>query len=237
MQHKAFETQRNEIITNIQLQNYPITLWGASISPYVRKIMIALAEKGIHYEHQEILPKVLLQATGQSIPDTFNKISPLGKIPALQVGDFAIADSSVIAAYLDKKFPDEKNLYPINAEEYAKALWFEHYSDTVLTEIAYKKIFLEIVVKPNVLKQEPNYPLVEHAKNEVLPAILDYLNNSIAENEWFADNEFSMADVAISTQLLALKMSDINIDEQRWFNLNKFLQKIILRDSYKNFIC
>ena len=81
-----------------------VILWGVKASPYVRKVMVALSEKHIKYEQREILPKIILKLTNQVVPPNFDKVSPLGKIPALQVGNFHIADSSVITAYLDRMF-------------------------------------------------------------------------------------------------------------------------------------
>ena len=70
------------------------TLFGAPVSPFVRKVMVALAEKGIGYEHDPVVPAVA--------PAEFKRVSkdvsPLGRIPAYRDGDFALADSSVIRA-------------------------------------------------------------------------------------------------------------------------------------------
>jgi glutathione S-transferase len=220
----------------IENPNPAIILWGVSISPYVRKVMVALAEKELPYEQREILPKILLNATGQSIPVDFEKTSPLGKIPALQVGDFCVADSAVIAGYLDKKFVTSNKLYPIQAEGYARALWFEYYADTTLTEVAYKKIFLELVVKPKVLNIEPNLTLVEQAKNNELPPMLDYLENSVKQFDWIAGNEFSMADIAIAVQLLALQIAGFALSNARWPQLNFYLAKITDRPSFQKVI-
>jgi glutathione S-transferase len=43
------------------------------VAIYSRKVMVALAEKELPYEQREILPKILLNATGQSIPADFEK--------------------------------------------------------------------------------------------------------------------------------------------------------------------
>src|SRR5579872_7436808 len=116
-----------------------IVLWGVSASPYVRKVQIALEEKQLTYEHKQILPTILLKATGQSVPQEFIKVSPLGKIPALQVDNYCVADSTVICAYLDKKFSTGQKLYPESPEDYAKTRWFENYANTNFSDIAYKK--------------------------------------------------------------------------------------------------
>ncbi len=118
----------------------PITLWGTCVSPFTRKVVSVLEEKKLDYELTPLLPTVLLKATEQPIPAKFKEISPLGKIPAIQVGSFAISDSSVIIGYLENKWP-EHPVYPSNKEELAKALWYEKYADTVLTDVFHKIFF------------------------------------------------------------------------------------------------
>ena len=63
------------------------TVIGSPISPFVRKVMLALNEKGVSYEHQDANPF--------APPDGFREISPLGRIPAFRHDDRVINDSSV----------------------------------------------------------------------------------------------------------------------------------------------
>ena len=91
-------------------------LWGVSVSPYVRKVRMLLAEKEITYQHKQTLPVLLLQATGQEIPSDFSVISPMGKIPAFVDNGLHISDSSVICAYLEHRYPNAKALYPSHAK-------------------------------------------------------------------------------------------------------------------------
>lgn len=210
----------------------PITLWGTGVSPYVRKVIVALAEKNIAYEQNEILPKVLLQATGQMVPETFDKISPLGKIPILQIGDFAIADSAVIIAYLDKKFTSGNPLYPDNPEAFARTLWFERYSDTALADVIHRKLFAELVVKPKVLNQQPDLVLVDQTKKHELPLVMDYLNQAVKQYQWIAGNEFTIADIAITTQLLALKLTGFEFKNNPWDNVNQYFSRVTSRPSF-----
>lgn len=213
----------------------PIILWGTRLSPYVRKVMFALEEKNIAYEQKEILPKVLLEATGEDIPSDFLLTSPLGKIPALQVGAVYLADSAVIAQYLDKKFTNGVRLYPENPEQYAKSLWFERYSDDILTQVAYKKIFVELVIKPKILNCASDLKVVEEAKDKELPPLLTYLNDSLAQTYWFAGEQISMADIAVATQLLALDVAGYKIDA-RLRHLHRFLTEIFKRPAFKKVI-
>lgn len=209
-----------------------IILWGVKASPWVQKVMVALSEKLIPYEQKEVLPKILLEFTGQIVPDEFEQASPLGKIPALQVNNFCIADSSVISAYLDRLYTTGTLLYPINPEEYAKALWFERYADTTLSDVTYKKIFMESVIIPFLFKQEGNKEIVEYAILNELPPMLDYIDRVVTENLWCAGDHFSMADVAMVVQLLALKKSGFEISENKWPAIKNYFEKVLNRPSF-----
>lgn len=58
-----------------------ITIHGSPISPFVRKTLVCLAEKGIEFENNPVMPF--------PPPESHLKISPLGKIPALTDGGLA----------------------------------------------------------------------------------------------------------------------------------------------------
>ena len=115
------------------------TLYGTFGSPFVRKVVVALGEKGISFDHDPVPP------FGQTAE--YRKISPLGKIPAFRDGDRTLADSSVIIAYLERTHP-EPALYPSDPYEFARALWFEEYGDSGLSPILGAKIFFQRVIGP-----------------------------------------------------------------------------------------
>ena len=58
------------------------------LCPYVQRAAIALAEKGVPFE------RINIDLAAK--PDWFLKISPLGKVPLLQVGQDVLFESSVI---------------------------------------------------------------------------------------------------------------------------------------------
>ncbi len=211
-----------------------IILWGVKGSPYVQKVMIALAEKNLSYEHRQVLPKSLLMLRKEPIPSEFERLSPLGKIPVLQIDDWGIADSSVITAFLDREFSSDKKLYPDNSKEYAKALWFERYADTTLTEVAYKKILFQNIIKPALLNQPTDQAIVEKAVSVELPPMLTYLDHTVGQNEWLADQRFSMADTAIVVQLIALKKAGVSIDA--WKHLTKYVERVTQQPSFSSIL-
>ncbi|MCP8352020.1 glutathione S-transferase family protein [Candidatus Synchoanobacter obligatus] len=154
--------------------SHPI-LWDLSLSPYVRKVIAALEEKNLNYTLKETLPIALLKATGKPIDLSFSNASPLGKIPALQDGTTSVADSAVIAQFIDKKYSQGTSLYPSDPKALAKTLWFEQYSDNILSSVAYSKIFIEKIIKPNVLNISTDESIVSHAiESELLKCIKYY---------------------------------------------------------------
>ena len=90
-------------------------VFGFPLSPFVRKVHLVAAEKGIAIE-------MVLGTPGQPSPE-FLAASPFGKIPALQDGDFNLADSTAIVTYLDALHPDPPML-PGDARQKGKAIWF-----------------------------------------------------------------------------------------------------------------
>jgi len=72
----------------------PLKLISHKLCPYVQRAVIALSEKGVAFERIDI--------DLANKPDWFLAISPLGKTPVLQVGDFAIFESAVILEYLEE---------------------------------------------------------------------------------------------------------------------------------------
>src|SRR5690242_5891381 len=110
------------------------TVYGVNASPFVRKVRVALAEKGIPYELEPVIPF--------NVSEDFKKMSPLGKIPAFRDNDRTLCDSSIICAYIERTHPNPP-LYPADPYEYARALWFEEYADSALVQVVGPKIFLQ----------------------------------------------------------------------------------------------
>ena len=213
-----------------------INLWGSKESPFVRKVMISLYEKNLDFKQMEVLPSSFLNVIKQDPETRFKEISPLGKIPAIEIDDFHIADSAIIIQYLEHKFSQATKLYPSQIENYAQALWLERFSDDELAKVATRRLFYEIYGKPLAFGTKPDEKLVKIAKEKQLPPLLEYLNTCIQKNTYFVGNEFSIADIAITTQLLALEMANIRIDEILYPNLHEYFKNIKSRESIKKII-
>jgi len=203
------------------------TVYGAGPSPFVRKVRVALAEKGVSYELDPIIP--------MNVPPEYKQISPLGKIPAYRDGDRTLADSSVICAYVERTHPTPP-LYPSDPYEYAKALWFEEYGDSGLAPIMGPKIFFQKIVGPRFLGQTTDEAVVRKAVDEELPPLFDYLEGQIGTGDTIVGGRFSIADIGLATQFVNLHHSGFGIDATRWPRLARYIAAVLGRPSFKTVI-
>jgi glutathione S-transferase len=202
-----------------------IVLYGANLSPFVRKVRLFLTEKNIPYQSKRVTPR--------QVPEGFEKISPLKKIPALTDGDFSLSDSSVICAYIEKKYP-EPRLYPDNHQDYGRALWLEEYADTEMALVIGRKLFYQKVMVALVSKQQPDLALIQEGESQIGP-IFDYLNNTIhlIKNPQGCIN---IADISIWTQLISYTHAGYEIDRHRWPVLFDFLSRMQARFAVKKLV-
>lgn len=105
------------------------------LCPFVQRSVIVLQEKGVDYDITYIDLK--------NPPDWFKKISPLGKVPVLRVGDEVVFESAVIMEYLDEVNPP--SLHPTDPLrkahnrawiEYASTLFFCQFNMVMAQEQA-----------------------------------------------------------------------------------------------------
>ena len=198
------------------------TLHGAPLSPYVRKVRIALAEKGVDYTLNPVIPF--------DPPDDFKKISPLGKIPVYTTSEGQnIPDSSVIIAYLERSVSDNP-LYPADNSDFAKALFIEEYCDTVVVE-ATGPVFFQRLITPLLMGGTPDETIVAEALNEKLPPRLSYLNEQIGSNDYFVGNRFSVADLAITSPFVNLMHGKEEVDAGQYPNLRRYLDNMMSRPT------
>ncbi|WP_430910281.1 glutathione S-transferase family protein [Methylobacterium sp. sgz302541] len=197
-------------------------VYGTGYSPYVRKVLVALAEKGVAYEHRPLM---------FHDPDpAFQAASPLGKIPAIDDGGFLLADSTAILFYLERRQPAPA-LIPTEAQALGRALWFDKFGDT---ELFGKLIvpFVERVLKPNRMGKPTDEAAVAKALDKDLPPLFDYLESEI-DGAFLVDDAFGIADISIATGFYNFGLAKAEIDAARWPRLAAYVEAILARPSFQ----
>jgi glutathione S-transferase len=168
-------------------------VFGGLASPYVRKVCLVLEEKGLAYE--------LVQLAPHSDHPAFRAASPFGKIPGFVDGDYHLADSSAIVAYLEARHP-ERPLLPAEPRARGKAMWFDEFADTIFAASGLKILFNRFVA-PKFLKIPGSEELALQGEAE-LPRSLDYIESVAPESGWLLGEDFTLADISVASMFRSL---------------------------------
>lgn len=214
-----------------------LILYGAPLSPFVRKVEVVLREKGIAFESESvnILP----------MPDWFKEISPARRIPVLRDTSIGtegragtIPDSSAICAFLEKKQPAPP-LYPSEPFAHGRAIWLEEWADSELASTIGLGIFRPLMF-PRFQGKPPEVETAKTAWREKLPRLFDYLESELEgagaakpeDARHLLGGTLSIADVAIGVQLAQLEMVAGLPDVRRWPRAVTYAERLIARPSF-----
>jgi glutathione S-transferase len=196
-------------------RTFSMILYGAPVSPYVRKILAYAAQR-------EITVELVPVGIGDANPE-FRAVSPFGKMPALRDGDFGISDSSAIVHYLEAKYPDGA-LIPTTPESRARVIWFDEFADTILTA-AGGAVFFNRVVSPKFLGKPGDEAAAEKGEADMWP-LCDYLEGVIAPSGFLVDDKLTLADIAVTSPFVNAAHCGIVPNAAQYPKLNAFLARM-----------
>ena len=193
---------------------------GGRVSPFVRKVIVFAAEKGIEVE-------VRAAGFGRGGEGYLNG-SPFGKIPALEDGDFLLSDSTAIITYMDALRPGTQ-MIPAEPKARARTIWYEEFGDTVAQPVGAKIFFNRAVAKR--LKREPDLVAADKAEAEELPGLYDYLEGVLPDSGWLVEDRFTLADLAAGCPLINIGYVSDRLDAARWPKVAAWLDGVKARPS------
>ncbi len=199
-------------------------LHGVNASPFVRKVRVAAAVKGIEYESNPLMPL--------GVSDEYRQKSPLGKIPCWEDGDYVLPDSSCIIAYFEKSHP-EPALYPSDARQLGAALFLEEYGDTKLADTV-GPFFFERVVKARFMNGEPDEGRLAELLAGEVPAVFDYLEGRAPQGgDGIVGGRFSVADIAVCSPFQNARHGGLEVDAGRWPRLAAYVDAVLGNPFFK----
>lgn len=203
-----------------------LVLHQFEVSPFCDKIRRVLHYKRRPYETREVPPTETLVR--------LRRLSPVGKVPVLEHNGNVVSDSSEIARYLERVFPDPP-IFPDGARERALAHFIEDWADESLY---FFELWLRFGVRENAdewsrraSQSEP--PLIRRATEAAMPTLmrnvlraqglgrrsaedvlseldrhLDAIDTWLGDDEWLVGARLSIADIATYSQLACAGETD-----------------------------
>lgn len=196
-------------------------IYGSPLSPFVRKTLAVVTEKGLTAELKPVFPG--------SKDAEFRQASPFGKIPGFTDGDFAISDSTAIITYLEAKYPDPA-LLPADPADRARAIWFEEFSDTILGA-AVGKIFFNRIVAP-MMGQPGDLAAADAAERNELPPLFDYLERVLPTSGFLVADKLTLADLAVASPFVNFAHANVRPDPATYPKTVSFLARLHGRASF-----
>jgi len=200
------------------------TIYGAYLSPFVRKVVLAMEYKGIEFK--------MVNAAPGMFPEGYELKHPLKKIPTFQDDDVCVPDSSVICQYLDDKYP-EKKIIPSDRVLKAKALWLEEFSDSKLAETCGGALFFQRFMKP-LFGKESDEVMVEKNLAGPMKDALRYLDSVCANREsiFLVGKSLSVADLAVVSHFINAKYVGYEPSAEEFPNFVTYMKDICTTDLF-----
>lgn len=196
-------------------------LYGFPLSPFVRKVAVVLAEKGLAFDWVPSNP---------GKPDAeFLEASPFGKIPGFADGDYRLADSSAIVAYLDALHPDPA-VIPAEPKARGQAIWFDEAVDTVMIPTC-APIVVNRFLKPVVFGSEGDEEAALAAEQAVAKP-LDHFEGRLGEDGWLG-GEYSIGDIALACTFKTLSYAGWSIDAAGYPRLSAWYARVAERPAWQ----
>jgi glutathione S-transferase len=197
-------------------------VYGSSLSPFVRKTLAFIAEKGLS---AEVKPVVF-----QAKDPEFREASPFGKMPGFRDGDFAISDSTAIITYLEAKHPSPP-LIPSDPKARARTIWYEEFADTILVTTM-GKVFFNRVVSPMFLGQPGDEEAAENAEKVEFPPLVDYVESIIPASGFLVEDRLTLADLAVASPFVNFAHCGVTVDAASHPKTAAFVDSILSRPSF-----
>lgn len=199
-----------------------MTLYGAPLSPFVRKVEMFLQLKDIQCTRTPVTPFAL--------PAGYERINPLKRIPALEVDGQYLADSAVICRFLEDLYPAPE-LIPSDPWLKARTGWLEKFADYELAPAITATAF-----RHRVLLKSMGTPYDEDAIAAALaeraPPLYGYLDEQIGDRAFLVGDRLTLADIAVVSQFMNAAFGGESPDPQRWPHLAGYLARHLATEPF-----
>jgi glutathione S-transferase len=161
-------------------------------SPFGRAALMVLQEKGVPYRLLPVAPGTL------RAPAHLAR-HPFGRVPVMDHGDFRLYESQAILRYVDRTWPTP-SLTPPEPQAAARMDQLMNINDWYLFHGVANVIGFQRVVGPRLMGLVPDEAAIAAAMPKA-HAVFDELAQQLGQQEFFAGDRLSLADILLAPQL------------------------------------
>ncbi|MDX1625011.1 MAG: glutathione S-transferase [Wenzhouxiangellaceae bacterium] len=199
-----------------------------------QRILWLLEELGVDYE----IVRYERDAETGLAPDELKEVHPLGKSPVITDGDLVLAESALILEYLGREHGGDGWVRAPGEDGYWSFQYWMHYAEaSLMPPLLLKLVFSKLRGSdvPFLVR-----PITSKVADQVDRAFTDrqisthfrYVDDFLAEHEWFAGDEITVADVQMSFPLeAALAGGRAPADE--YPNVAEYVERFQARPAYR----
>uniref|UniRef100_A0A0E0CUS6 glutathione transferase n=1 Tax=Oryza meridionalis TaxID=40149 RepID=A0A0E0CUS6_9ORYZ len=212
----------------------PVTVYGPMISPAVARVAACLLEKDVPFQVEPVD-----MSKGEHKSPSFLKLQPFGQVPAFKDSLTTVFESRAICRYICDQYADSGNKTLMGRKEdgavgrAAIEKWIEAEGQSFnppSLAMAFQLAFVPFMGRAT------DMAVVE--QNEAkLVKVLDVYEQWLGENQYFAGDEFSLADLVHmpNTDLLVRKTNKAGLFTERK-NLARWWDEVSARPSWKKVV-
>lgn len=164
-------------------------LYGPGYSTYTRSVRLALAEKGVDYELDEV------DFIGGGMPAAQLARHPFGKVPAFEHDGMMLYEVAAIGRYVDEAF-DGPSLQPQDVAARARMTQIISIIDSYTYRCTVVDLVIQRLVQP-MLGGAADESIIEAALPEVDKSMTE-IERLLADRQYLAGNALSLADLHLA---------------------------------------
>ncbi len=199
-----------------------LTISGVPISVHTRKTLVTAALKEIDHKVEPVIPF--------DPPPNWHELSPTGLIPAMQDGDFTLAESTAICLYLERKRP-EPAILPADARESARVLFFDGYGGHLFRSVVHG-LFFQKIISPLILRGSTDQSVIDAILASAQPKAFAFLEGQVA-GDFLVGDRLTLADIAIVSNLINYQYLGFAIESARYPRLARYVDGIIALPPFR----
>ena len=185
------------------------------------RIIWLLEELGLDYEVE------VLTGDTKSAP-AFLKISPFGKVPAIEDGDLVLTESVAIVQYILSEYGKGRLHPPVDSKDYAKFLqWLNFGEATLMQPIA------EVIVNKLFRPEEHQHQFSIDNGTKNFSDMARVIDGVLTNSDYLVGDDFTAADIVTGYSLNVADMLGLISAIDDIAHLRDYIDRLRSREAFK----